>query len=156
MRVLSIDPGPQTGFCIYDTTARRNHGFLDCWTEDWRNAPDKHSRLWLILETTWFDLLICEKFEFRKDDQARDKIDYTAAELVGVVKLYSQQTQSQLVMQGSSVVGKTAFWSDDNARVKKLKLYKAGAAPHGMDAMRHILYYQTFTRGDDKWLTLLK
>jgi hypothetical protein len=95
---------------------------------------------------------VCEKFEFRKDDQARDKIDYTAAELVGTVKTYAGVEGFDLIMQGSALIGRTAFWSDDNKKVKQLGLYKPECAPHGMDALRHVLYYVTFTLNDHYYL----
>jgi hypothetical protein len=95
--------------------------------------------------------LVCEKFEFRKDDvQQREKIDFTAAEYVGVVK-YQSHNWDHLQMQGSAqAVGKAAFWTND--KLRKLNLFKAGKEQrHEMDALRHLLYYMAFTL-NQKWL----
>ena len=154
MRILSIDPGATTGFCLYDSEA--NKRIVEVWNDDLQPSP-RHDMLWLRLETLDFDEIICEKFEFRKDDQARDKIDYLPAELVGVVKLYAYQNPHiKLTMQGSSLIGSSAFWSDDNKKVKQLGLYNSKAAPHGMDSLRHVLYYVSFTLNDQHFIQGLR
>jgi hypothetical protein len=161
VRILAVDPGPTTGLCIYDSEARqaKSKGIVDVWNEELGTlAP--HNQLWNVLETTTFDMLIVERFEFRKDDAQRAKIDYRAAEYVGVCKLWAQQAfygpnAFPLKMVSASTIGKTAFWSDDNRKVKEIGLYNAKAAPHGMDALRHILYYVTFTCSDNFYLRML-
>jgi hypothetical protein len=162
VRILAVDPGPTTGFCIYDSEARggRGKGFVDCWNEP-LGTTDPHDRLWHTLETVDYDLLMVERFEFRKDDAARAKIDYDAAEYVGVCKLWAQQAvygrlSFPLHLVSASTIGKSAFWSDDNKRVKQIGLYDSKAAPHGMDAKRHILYYISFTLHDNFYLEMLK
>lgn len=165
MRILAVDPGPATGFCLYDDEIKsiKKEGLranFESWIEP-LHPRQQHLQVYNILESTDFDKLIVEKFEFRKDDQARDKIDYMAAEIVGVCKVWAQQEWHQrgamnnLIMQGSSLIGKTAFWSDDNKRVKQLGLYDSKVAPHGMDAMRHLLYYLSFTLNQTEWFRKL-
>lgn len=161
VRILSIDTGPTTGFCLYDSEVARRcqdvrKGIVSIWHEWPGEFENPHQILWLALSTTSFDKVVCEKFEFRKDDQRRDKIDYLACELVGTVKTYCQVEDIPLVMQGSSLIGKTAFWSDDNAKVKQLGLYDPKYAPHGMDALRHLLYYHSFTLNQKEWFQRLK
>lgn len=157
MRILAIDPGPTTGLCIYDSEAQSNLGFVSIWHE-WPGEfeGEEHLTVWNMLTTHSYDKVICEKFEFRKDDAARDKIDYMACELVGTVKTYCQTHEVPLIMQGSSLIGKTAFWSDDNEKVRQLGLYNRQFAPHGMDALRHALYYLSFTLNQTEWFQRLR
>lgn len=156
MRILAVDPGPTTGFCLYDTEA--NHKVIEVWNEPLDKlramAKGMHDSLWSILSTYSFDTMLLELFQHRPDQQAAD---IRAAEYVGVGKLYAQQNPHiNTVMVSASTIGKTAFWSDDNKRVKQLGLYNSKAAPHGMDALRHVLYYVTFTLKDNYWLEKLK
>lgn len=106
--------------------------------------------------------IVCERFEFRKTDQYRDKIDYTAAEYVGVVKLFAKMYKNanvKLIMQSASQVKEKKgqenppFWTE--AKIKHLGLWVPGK-PHAMDAVRHYLYYRTFTLGDKTLLYKLK
>lgn len=159
MRALAVDTGPSTGFALYDFRT----DYCEAWQEDLaeygRNTGGCHDALDNILRTIDFNVLIVERFEFRRDDQMRDKIDYLAAELVGVCKLYAYQEglrQSSFVLQGASLIGKKAFWSDDNEKVKKVGLYNSKAYPHGMDGLRHLLYWTSFTLDDSRFLERLK
>lgn len=109
-----------------------------------------------------FTVLIGEKFEFRKDDSdERDKIDYMAAEYIGVVKTVGWESPPQgqtagecgygaydsLVTQGSSQ-GK-GFWTND--KMTKLFGHLPGSSRHDRDALRHLLHYMVFRRRQ-KWL----
>lgn len=97
--------------------------------------------------------IILEPFEFRKDDQNRDKIDYIAGEVVGVVKLWAfERSYVHLVMQGASY-GVEGFWSDE--KVKQIGLWRPGMR-HAMDATKHILMYRTFKLDDQSLLMLLR
>lgn len=156
MHLLAIDPGPTTGFALYTQSGSVQTN----WTVWQDELPEKHPHidLWIKLHTIVFDTLIVENFEYRKEDaQKRNKIDLAAAQYVGVVNLFAQANPHiTFVVQQGSQVGKTAFWSDDNKKVKKLGLYNPKAAPHGMDALRHVLYYLSFTLGEEQWFTKLK
>lgn len=151
MRVLAVDPGPTTGFAFF------KNDIFQTWQTRYppsRAHSDLYNDIHIMLGD--IDIIIVEKFEFRKDKE-RDNINYVAAELVGVVKLYAQRSERiRLVEQSSSLIGKTAFWSDDNQRVKRLRLYDPKASPHGMDALRHLLYFLTFTCKDERWLEKLR
>jgi hypothetical protein len=153
VRILAIDPGPTTGFAYY----------ADDWPKPCVGAwqvklpkEDGHKRLWIILQGLKFEKLILERFEFRKDDQKRDKIDYTAAEYVGVCTLFARLEGIELILQGSAQVGASAFWADDNRKVRQLGLYNSKAAPHGMDGLRHLLYHLTFKMDRTEWFERLK
>jgi len=95
--------------------------------------------------------IICERFNFRKDERDRTKIIYTPAEIVGVVKLFSSRFQVPLHMQ-MAAEGK-AFWTD--AKLKKIGLYLPSKR-HAMDAMRHLLQYVTFKMNDKYYLYALR
>lgn len=153
MLILAIDSGPSTGYAFYETSPPKvkDVGILHL------PKGQEHLPLYEFLETYPFDVLIAERFEFRKDERNRAKIDYMAPQLEGVCRLWAQQNPGvKFVPQGASLIGKTAFWSDDNTKVKKVGLYQASAAPHGMDALRHILYYVSFVLQHDHWLRKLR
>lgn len=155
MLILAIDPGPSTGFALYETSPPQVilTGILVL------PRDHEHQHLWEFLcGIPDFEVLIVERFEFRKDERGRAKIDYMASQLEGVCRLYAQlhHTRVKLVMQGANMIGKTAFWSDDNKKVKAVGLYNSKAAPHGMDALRHILYYVSFVLQHDHWLRMLR
>jgi hypothetical protein len=150
VRILAVDPGPTTGFCLYHL---KSHTVVDVWNES-LGTKQPHMHLWNVIETISFDMMLLERFEHRPNQQA---VDIRAAEYVGVCKLCMQQNDYlPLHMVSASTIGRTSFWADDNKRVKQIGLYNSKAAPHGMDALRHILYYVTFTLKDNYWLEKLK
>lgn len=165
-RFWAIDPGPHTAFVEWNP---RDDVYvfetLDFTTFDASkskyNAP--HEELWAYLNRSlWWDelTLICEKFEYQKEKaQEREALNYDAAEYVGTVKTWyyvkaeSEFDQCKLVMQSPSMaVGKSCFWTDD--KLKKLGLWRS--IKHERDALRHLLYYRTFTLGDQSLLYKLK
>lgn len=166
--ILALDPGGTTGYCGIVPHRDPDQGEL--------SKEGHHEELWdLLVKAT--DVardhhtqltVVCEAFEFRQEDAAtRPKIDYMAAHYEGVVELYCKfvsnrflkplvpevvlvkQYASQVKGQGKKGRSKT-FWGDD-AKIKKLGLWKPGK-PHAMDATRHYLYYVTFTLGDKRYL----
>ena len=164
MKILAVDPGPTTGFAVYDDSTRK----YSCWMEELFGVNSRlvengaHDHLWNVLSTVDFDILIVEKFEFRKDDvRTREKIDLRAAEFVGVCMLYAQQNPHvKLVMQGSNqACGTSSFWGDwkvGNQRLRTLGVWDSKAHPHGIDALRHLMYYVTFTLNDKEMILKLR
>jgi hypothetical protein len=153
---VSLDPGGTTGYCMWDS--REPSSF---WTS--QVGPEEHHlQLYSALEDDNPGVIICEAFQYRPNDN-RPKVVLDSAEYVGVVKLWVQNTNAvaaqgppctlacTMVMQSASV-GK-AFWTND--KLKALDLYKA-SMPHGMDALRHMLYFLTFTGGNKTWINKLK
>jgi hypothetical protein len=157
--MLALDPGGTTGwhYSDGDLTAhgeiyKQNHhkelfDFL-VQAEDNRVATPLH--------------VVCERFEFRKNERDRDKIDYIAGQYEGVVKLFCQQFKGcgvKLIMQSAShTVGRKAFFGDGpegNEKMKQLGLYFPGER-HATDAARHYAYYRTFTLKDSTFLLKLK
>lgn len=163
--ILSFDPGGTTGWCYYDPAKfgtaemlrgqigpHAHHGELYkflCNTIEGRVAKRLH--------------IVCERFEFRKDDQQREKIEYISAEYVGIIKLVAswyQRSDVRLVMQSAAQVkGKdkdgnaSVYFSDD--RLKKLALWIPGMR-HAMDATRHYAYYRTFALNDQTYVEAMR
>lgn len=153
MRVLAIDPGQNVGFCLKYAEAH-----YKIW-QTYYITGDSHLQFYNHLYEVAPDKVIYEPFTFQQNFQDKPKIEYVAAEMVGIIKFYCQETSTQMIPQpASSVVGKTAFWGDSgagNARIKATGLWDSTKYPHGMDALRHMLYYETFTLHDKRWLRML-
>jgi hypothetical protein len=105
--------------------------------------------------------IVCERFQFRPQEaKDREKIELISKEYEGVIQLYADMNSSDvhLVKQNAAqAVGKTAFWGDNkigNDRIRTLGLWKANQV-HAMDALRHFLYYVTFTLKDNRYITRL-
>lgn len=161
--LLTFDPGGKTGWCYRDVNIFRRGQF---------EGQDYHQELFdFLVQTAENRILtplhiVCERFEFRKDEQHRDKIDYKAVEYIGVIKLFAKfyrHSGVKLVMQGAAqACGETAFFGDNkkapyggNQRLKELDLWLPGQ-PHAMDATRHYAYYRTFVLNDQTFLYALK
>lgn len=149
MRILSLDPGTTSGYCVYTEDKKFKAGEL---------GPDEHHRsLWDLLCDEGPDLVICEEFThrpvFEKDGkvQVRRNVILDSKEYIGVVKLWCQMFDAELVMQYASQA--KDFW--DNDKLKRANLYIKGST-HKRDAMRHMLYYLTFTKYDNTYVRRLK
>jgi hypothetical protein len=163
--VLAFDPGGTTGV-FYDgpRAGKRVQEFIHI------EGDDHHTALWdLLTRYTAYAggagvklVIICEKFEFRKEE--RDFIEYIPKEYEGVIKLFAFLNQRnahdiKLVSQGASyTVGKTAFWGDGpegNKKIKFLGMWHP-KKKHALDAFRHYLYWVSFTLRDNQFLHRLK
>lgn len=152
MRILAVDPGPTTGFALFDSDGMQGPN-PHCWFEPLDTNDEPHTNLWNIINDFNVDVLVVERFEFRQSDaQTRSKIDYRAGEYVGVCCLWAQQEGIKLVLQQAAQA--KAFWMDD--KIKQLTLWRPEAFPHGIDALRHLMYYVTFTLNDQRWLLQLR
>jgi hypothetical protein len=142
-KYLSVDPGGvTTGLCVVlekDTAKQRFQIATDNWPMP---KDDPHRQLFNRIADIHPSHIILERYQHRPNQPAADN---RAGEYCGVVQLYAQTMRIPCTLQNSSVVGKTAFFGDDNRRVKQLGLYNHKASPHGMDALRHFLYYISFT-----------
>lgn len=141
LRALSLDPGGTTGYAICDINSNNSISI------NWDQAKLTESELTELMETVIADVVICEDFEYR--NRARAGLDLTSPRLIGVVKLFSQSSDTKLVLQ-KAMVGK-GHYSDQ--RLKTLDLYRRGT-PHGRDALRHLLHWLTFKEGN-KYIDLL-
>jgi hypothetical protein len=91
--------------------------------------------------------LIVERFDFRMEERYRDRIDYTAAEVIGALRVWASDRECVKLIRVGAGLGK-GFWRDD--RIKTLRLWVPGAR-HAMDATRHLLRYRSFTL-NEQWL----
>lgn len=133
--IVAFDPGETTGLAwlkpgserlVSDEIRQRNH----------------HLYLYdTVLNAMKPDLVVCESFDHRRLLNA----NLIAREYIGVIALWCQQTGTPLVMQSPSQPKK--FWAMD--KLKSLNVYNE-KMPHANDAMRHLLHYLVFTRGQ-KW-----
>jgi hypothetical protein len=158
-RILTNDFGQHHGFTLFEA------GKITSWEVTLGESGHRHLRLMLSELLTPGTIFVGERFLFLHEFAARAKIDLTAPEYIGVAKLTLQTLtypEADVVWQNASMAcGKTAFWGDNskpgggNEKIKKLGLWLPGKR-HAMDALRHLLYYISFTRDSDYYLTLLK
>lgn len=155
--IIAVDPGGTTGLCIY----RPINDLLRLQL----TKPQHHADLVQVVKNTYFNwvdehgqkaekvVVVCENFEFRRDDRGRDKIEYISAEYVGALKALAQQQNPviELVLQSPSL--RNQFFTDDV--LKKLGVWIPNMR-HAMDATQHYLYYRTFTLKDHFYLHQLK
>lgn len=133
MKIMAFDPGATTGVAIYKDG--------DSWVSTSYRTFELTGLLpvWDQLHTTRPDRIVCESFLY----QRRDKVVLRPVEVIGVIRLYSILESVPMIEQ-TPAHGKR-FWTDD--KIKKVGLWATGQT-HGMDALRHLLYYQTFVHMD--------
>jgi hypothetical protein len=81
-----------------------------------------------------------ETFDFRHEEQPRDKIDYIAREVIGATRAWALEWTYAATLRMNAGTGK-GFWNDD--KLQRIGVYVPGQ-PHAMDALRHLLRYMTF------------
>lgn len=163
MKVVALDPGGTTGICVLDTESYEIRlGEL---------GPDVHHKeLWDLLGRYRWQaeddgeemLIVCESFEYRIVKSKGTKmpgVNLISRNYIGVVELFDQCFEVGLVMQtpaqGGGGHNHSGFWKND--KLKKLGLYKAPEGrQHMADALRHALYWLSFTKKDDHFIRLLK
>lgn len=149
MKLLALDPGGTTGWALIDIDETVVTD-LSCG----QIGDSKHHRiLWDFLHAEDPDRLICEMFTYQiRRNQGVDMpgVELISREYIGVAELYTQTTPCVLEMQPTSCL---SFWSDD--KLKIIGLYRPGK-PHANDAVRHLLYFITFTMKDYRYLHQLK
>lgn len=164
--IIAVDPGPDTGVAAwhYDSLEIVLKTFPEMQTEAGLvNFVHAISTAFGPFGNVNGPLtLIYERWEYRKEEDERKQqyqfIEYTAPEVNGAIRLWAAERRNvELVKQGASQAkGKGAFWGDD-AKLKKIALWKPGKDNrHEMDALRHLLTYVTFTLNDQRFLRGLK
>jgi hypothetical protein len=157
MIIVGIDPGGTTGIAVIDTESYE--------VELSEMGPGKHHRkLYNFLrQGAQPDVIACEQFDYRiKKSKGTEMpgINLISKEYIGVVELYAQTCSlATLVMQSSSQGGggykHSGFWKND--KLKAIGLYKAPEGrQHMADALRHALYWLSFTHSDDHFIRMLK
>lgn len=136
-KVIALDPGGTTGWAkglIYEGRMGVISG------QDTFN----HIELYDFVENMRPDIIVCERFDFRKGGRTRAGVELISKEYIGVVHLYSQVMNIELHMQ-MPAEGVGGYWKDDH-RLKEDKVFTRGK-PHANDAMRHLLQWFTFKEG---------
>jgi hypothetical protein len=144
MKLLSLDPGGTTGFAIRDSEVIR--GGQLAWDEH-------HRHLWDLLDFERPDAVVCEEFQYQiRRNQGVDMpgIVLVSKEYIGVAKIWCDLRGKVYHEQKLSSL---KFWDDD--KLKKIGLYEPGK-PHRNDAVRHLLYYITFTLEDQSYVMKLR
>ena len=134
MKFISLDPGGTTGIC----EGYFNNGELKLAPSQ---ATFDHIELYEKLRAFGPNEIVCEDFEYRRGN-AKPDVVLVSLELIGVVKLYSQQHYSTLTMQKAST-GK-GYFSDE--KLRQAGIYVKGKQ-HARDATRHLMHWWTFGRG---------
>lgn len=137
--ILALDPGGTTGLA---------------WIRDVKDKVvcslqvgpyEHHSELWDFLTVNAPEHIVCESFTYRN---GLAKADLIPVEYIGVIRLWCERKERPMTMQTPSMAKK--FF--DDKKVKAAGLWKP-SMPHAMDAVRHLLYYITFTLKDERFLT---
>jgi hypothetical protein len=141
--IIGIDPGDTTGLAYWYPGAgrpiaavaqirhcREDYGLSGLFRELGQITP-------LSVQGT---AIVCESFEFRHEERYRDKIDYTAAEVIGALRTFVLERPSIELFRQNAATAK-GFWTDD--KLKRLGVWVPGNK-HAMDATRHLLRYRTF------------
>ena len=139
MHVIALDPGITTGVALYTNWPKKyiktdqlklpHEGFFDYLVQ---NKPTE---------------IVYESFIY----QRRNKVVLYPVEVIGVIKLYAQTYDIPLYVQSASQA--KGFITDE--KIKALGLWTKGY-PHGMDALRHLLYHEIVTKGETRWLDKLR
>jgi hypothetical protein len=93
-----------------------------------------------------------ETFDWRHEERYRDKIDYTAPEVVGAIRAWALEWKYASTLCTGAGLAK-GFWNDD--KLKRAGLYTPGKR-HAMDALRHLLRYLTFGLHHQEYLMRLR
>lgn len=138
---ISLDPGVTTGVAFrMELPGRDTELILRQIKDQYRAASLEHIYNLLVSSRKDFGYnyrVVIERFTY----QRRQKVELFPVEVIGVVRLYCEEHDVSLYEQSPAQAKK--LWTDD--KLKKLGLWEEGQ-PHAMDALRHLLYYETVTR----------
>jgi hypothetical protein len=139
VRIVALDPGITTGWATWNDGLPR--------LVDTLQYRDSLQFIWHKLQLDSPNVIVCENFTY----QQRTKVELYPVEVIGVVKLFAQINDIPVYFQTPAQAKK--FWTDDKLRV--LGFYSP-AQPHGMDAVRHLLYHLTFSMNNLYFVERLK
>jgi len=160
MKVVALDPGGTTGIAVLDTESYEV-------TLSELGPYEHHLALDLFLVNEKPDVIICEEFTYRVVQSKGTKmpgISLISKEYIGITKLYVEMVNIEgdcckLIMQtpaqGGGGRNHSGFWKND--KLKQIGLYTAPEGrQHMADALRHALFWLSFTRKDDHFIRMLK
>ena len=140
MLIVSLDPGVTTGIAV----KRSDKTFFELITISEKKLNEMD--LFEFLNAVDPDIIVYEDFIHTQVI----KVNLTPAHLIGVVKQYSQFARIPAI---SSAPSNKAWWT--NHKIKTIDLWEKGK-PHGMDALRHLLFYETFKANNHYYIDQLK
>jgi hypothetical protein len=139
MKFVSLDPGGTTG--VLEVVLSDDLTRIESWNAFQIDADPHHVPLWTYLHGAKPKRIICEQFEYRQFNQGKygagARPILISRNYIGVVELFSQLTETELIMQPPSTIA--LKWLTDEM-LKRLNKHHAGQ-PHANDATRHMLYY---------------
>lgn len=138
MKILAIDPGVTTGYCLGTLVEDATRSLV---LQPFQMVDDVDD-IWDRLEKIQPRYIVCEDFEFR--NRARAGLVLFSVQAIGVVRLYELKAEHQTAVVMQKAAQGKSYYSD--TQLKKLNLYKRGF-PHAMDATRHLLQWITFGSG---------
>lgn len=140
MYLVALDPGQTTGILVVPSEE-------DPWKmRAMQIGPQGHYRELLSLLDGWRpEVVLAESFVYTGNTMR----ELISCEYIGVIKLFDQMRRGRTttVWQNSST-GKQ-FW--DNDKLREYNVWLPGMK-HARDALRHYLYYRTFTLKDQSLL----
>jgi hypothetical protein len=142
LKLIAIDPGQTSGVCFYDGTSGGTG-----WEFVQMGPKPHHNKLYQLLEDKRPYVIVCEDFVYMH----REHVVLTPVEYIGIAHLYAVQQDIPFVKQPPGAPKK--FWTGE--KLKRVGLYKPSQG-HAMDALRHALYYLTFTAKDTQWIEALR
>lgn len=146
MRILSIDPGVTSGYCLATTkldTESDGDGIVGFELEPFQMV-DEVDDVWDRLVKHQPRYIVCEDFEFRQ--RSRAGLVLFSVQVIGVIRLYGLRCQHQTSVTLQKAAQGKSYYS--NTQLKNLGVYKPGANwEHAMDATRHLLHWLTFAEG---------
>lgn len=143
MKILAIDPGVTTGMARLNRTPDKFE-IIETWEEKF-----SHRDFWDELHIEVPNLIIIENFIHTQVS----RVNLYPAELIGIASLFVEimhWVPIQLVKQNPD---KRKWWTME--KIKAINLWESGK-PHAMDALKHLLVYETFTAGNQKYIAGLK
>jgi hypothetical protein len=143
MKIISIDPGRETGYAYAEINDKKELHFFP--TQGVDDVDKLWDRLWIFAPR----IIIIEKWEDRQGARATRGVDSFPQQLIGVARLYSREADEQCgIYEQSASFGLGGFYTD--AMLKKMGLLVRGDItnmPHGLSAMKHLLQWTHFAAG---------
>lgn len=136
--ILAIDPGITTGYAMLT-----NDDFTS-----WQSKDTEYD-LYMTLNLYDPDIIVCENFVFR---QAKTKIELFPVQLIGVVNLFREVTDAEVIMQTPAQA--KGFVKDRH--LKALHFWNPKYTNHPNDAARHLVFYLATVLKDPKILEAFK
>lgn len=160
MRLIALDPGGTTGAVKFQKSVTTN-----AWNfmERRQFGPHKHHKeLWSYLCLEMPDIIVYEQFYYqRRPIDKGVSLVLDSKEYIGVIELYGALEEvgldgahpTKIVVQSPSDM---KFWDDTKLKRLGEPFYKPPPNQHSTDAIRHALYYISFTCKDNDYIKRLK